>query len=78
MTSSLIALLSLFFPIVTLAEATSFIIILIFIVVNLSLIFLKKQIPKPEGVRTFPVFIPIVGLLLCGWFLVYRIYAFAL
>ena len=76
LTSFFIALLSLFFPIVPLAEATSFVIILIFMVVNLSLIFLKKQIPNPKGVRTFPVFIPYVGLLLCGWFLVYRIYAF--
>jgi len=76
LTSSIIVLLAIFFPIVPLAEATSFIIIFIFLVVNLSLIFLKKQIPKPEGVKTFPVFIPIIGLLLCGWFLFYRIYAY--
>ena len=76
LTSSLIILLSLFFPIVPLAEATSFIIILVFLMVNLSLIFLKKQIPKPEGVPSVPVFIPIIGLLLCAWFLSYRIYIF--
>lgn len=76
LTSSLIAILSLFFPIVPLAEATSFVIILIFMIVNVSLVFLKKEYPKPEGVRTFPVFIPYVGLLLCVWFLFYRIYAF--
>ena len=76
LTSSLIAILSLFFPIVPLAEATSFIIILLFLIVNLSLIFLKKRIPNPVGVRTYPVFIPMVGLLLCAWFLFYRIYSF--
>lgn len=76
LTSFFIALLALFFPIVPLAEATSFIIILIFIIVNLSLIVLKKKIPTPDGVKTYPVFIPIFGLLLCGWFLFYRIYSF--
>ncbi len=76
LTSSMIALLALFFPIVPLAEATSFIIIFIFLIVNLSLIFLKKQNPNPEGVRTVPVFIPIIGLILCSWFLLYRAYIF--
>jgi len=76
LTGGIIVLLALFFPIVPLAEATSFVIILIFLVVNLSLIFLKRQIPKPKGVRTIPVFIPVIGLLLCAWFLSFRIYTF--
>lgn len=73
--ASIIAILALFVSLVPLAEATSFIIILLFFFTNLSLYFIKKEKPNPTGVRIFSQFVPIMGMLLCGMFMAYRIWA---
>ncbi|HKJ76114.1 MAG TPA: amino acid permease [Gammaproteobacteria bacterium] len=65
--------LALAFPLVRLAEATSFINLLVFCVVNLSLWVLKGRAPRPEGVRVFPRWVPLVGFLASAGFLVGRI-----
>ena len=62
----LILVLALWLPLVALAKATSFIILLVFTVVNLSLCRLKlRGEPTPEGVVNYPIVIPAVGFLLC-------------
>ena len=65
--------LALAFPLVHLAEATSFINLLVFCVVNLSLWFIKGRAPRPEGVRVFPRWVPAVGFLASGGFLIGRV-----
>jgi APA family basic amino acid/polyamine antiporter len=54
--------LALWLPLVTLAKATSFLILVVFTLVNLSLIRVKRRAPKPEGVKCYPLWVPGVGL----------------
>lgn len=61
--SVLIILLALNFSLVSLGTASVFILIVVFILCNLSLIVLKRRNPHPEGVRTFPMFVPILGFI---------------
>ena len=48
-------------PMVTLAEMTSFIIMIVFALINLALIKIKQKQPQPEGVRVFSAWIPRLG-----------------
>ncbi|MFH1284060.1 MAG: amino acid permease [Candidatus Peregrinibacteria bacterium] len=57
-------IIALCFPITTLANATSFIILSVFVLVNLSLWVLKKKTPRPPDVPHYPVIIPISGFFL--------------
>lgn len=64
----LIALLvlgfALWLPLLTLAKLTSLITLLIFIAMNAALWQLKRREPQPPGVKTYPLWVPVVGLLL--------------
>lgn len=55
---------ALWLPLVTLAKLTSFAILLVFVLVNLSLIRIRKVQPVPPQVRIYPVWVPYGGLLL--------------
>jgi len=57
----------------TLAESTSLIILVIFALVNLSLWFVKKQYPAPEGILVIPAWLPMGGFIVSGGFVVSRI-----
>jgi amino acid transporter len=46
-----------------LAEMTSMLILAVFVLVNLSLIVIKKRQPLPEGARSWPLWVPVAGLL---------------
>jgi basic amino acid/polyamine antiporter, APA family len=61
LTVSLMILFALSLPMVTLAEMTSYLILLVFVLVNLALIKIKKRHPKPEGVRVFSPWLPRLG-----------------
>jgi len=68
--------LALWFPLTTLARSTSTIILVVFSLVNLSLIVVKfrKLVPvHDDGVR-FPMIIPIIGFLSCVAFLGFQGY----
>jgi amino acid transporter len=54
---------ALWLPLVTLAELTSFAILLVFVLVNLSLIAIKRNQPPPPGIRVYPIWVPYGGLL---------------
>ncbi|MDH3343424.1 MAG: APC family permease, partial [Gammaproteobacteria bacterium] len=49
------------FPMVTLAEITSSLILIVFALINLALIKIKKKQPAPDGVRVFSVWVPRLG-----------------
>lgn len=57
-------LLSTYFPIVTLAQSSSFLIFIIFTLVNVSLIVIKRKDPHPKGIRTYPIIIPAIAIIL--------------
>jgi len=54
---------ALWLPLVTLAKLTSFAILIVFVLVNLSLIAIKRHQPPPPDIRIYPVWVPIGGLL---------------
>jgi amino acid transporter len=54
---------ALLLPLVTLARTTSFLLLIVFGLVNLSLILVKFKQPSVENIRTYPVIIPVLGLL---------------
>lgn len=57
-------LLSTYFPIVTLAQSSSFLIFIIFTLVNVSLLIIKRKDPHPKGIRTYPIMIPAIAIIL--------------
>ena len=57
----------------TLAEATSLIMLVVFSLVNLSLLKVKRKHPKPEGLIVFPLIIPLLGFLVSAGFVVLEI-----
>lgn len=59
----IVFILSALFPILTLAQSTSFMIFIIFILVNASLIRIKLQDPNPKDIRTYPIAVPIIAII---------------
>jgi amino acid transporter len=57
----------------TLAEATSLIMLVVFSLVNLSLLHVKRKHPEPEGLIVFPLIIPLLGFLVSAGFVVLEI-----
>jgi len=52
----------------SLAQATSLIMLVVFSLVNLSLIHVKRKHPKPEGLIVIPLIIPLLGFLVSAAF----------
>lgn len=74
--ATIILLLALLFPVEHLARTTSFIVLVMFVLVNLALIRIKKSDPVPENVRVYSVWIPVVGALLCFSLIIFQVYHF--
>ena len=66
LSTAIVILLALWFPITVLAETTSFLMLIVFTLVNLALVILKRRNPRPDGVWVFPGWIPVVGFLVSG------------
>jgi APA family basic amino acid/polyamine antiporter len=63
---------ALWLPLVTLAKLTSFAILVVFVLVNLSLIRIKKIQEAPANVRVYPAWVPYGGLVLAMVLLVFQ------
>lgn len=61
----LVLCLALWFPLVTLAKVTSFIILIVFALVNASLWRIKRVEPRPAGVRVYPAWVSVAGVIVC-------------
>lgn len=72
--TSIIVILALWLPLLTLAETTSFITLLVFAMVNLSLWRVKRREPPPAGIRVYPLWLPVAGTLACLAFVVFKLY----
>ena len=59
---------------VALAKATSFIILLVFALINLSLVRVKRRLPVAEGVRVYPMCLPVAGFLSCTALLAFQLF----
>jgi APA family basic amino acid/polyamine antiporter len=61
----IVVLLSLLLPILSLAKATSFIVLTVFVLVNVSLLAIKRRYPLPDGIRPVPIWLPVLAALAC-------------
>jgi len=68
-----ILILSLLFHLVFLAQITSYIVLSVFALVNLSLIKIKSSNPHPENVKVYSPWIPVAGLLTTVLFILIEI-----
>ena len=64
LTGLLLFLLATSFPLLTLAQSSSFLIFIVFTLVNISLLIIKRRDPHPKGIRTYPLFVPIIAIIL--------------
>ena len=55
--------LALWFPLETLAKGTSYLILIVFALVNASLISIKRRQPSVEGILNVPIWVPVAGLI---------------
>lgn len=74
LSAAVILLLALLFELKALAEATNYILILVFLMINLALWRIKQRSPDPAGVRTYPKAVPIIGFLLNLAVLVFQLF----
>lgn len=65
---------ALWLPLITLAKIASFVMLIIFAMVNCSLILIKIRAPKPKGIKTFPFLVPVLGALLCVTILLWQVF----
>ncbi len=74
--TAIVMTLSLCFPLVGLAEATSFLILIIFSVLNVALIIIKTRGDSAaQDSKIYPVWLPYVALISCLGILVFKIFA---
>jgi basic amino acid/polyamine antiporter, APA family len=73
--AGIILLLAASLPLESLAKATSYIVLIVFTLVNMALILIKRRDPRPKGVTLFPLWLPVSGLLLCLSLIAVEIYA---
>ncbi len=71
--TAFIAAMALWLPLVTLAKATSFIILTVFALINLSLWRTKRRDPRPVGIRTYSSWVPITGFVISAGFVLFQI-----
>ena len=55
----------LFVPLISLASLTSLALLMVFILVNLALIQIKRTTSAPAAVMVYPMWVPVMGVLSC-------------
>ena len=70
--TGLVLLFAMWLPLLSLAKLTSFIILIVFALINLSLWQIKIRAPQPEDIRTVPLWVPVVGFFFSGAFVLYQ------
>lgn len=60
---ALVLLLALALPLLSLAKGTSAMVLIVFTLINVSLIRIKLSEPSPDGVRPLPMAVPVIGAL---------------
>ena len=70
-----VLVLALWLPLVTLAKSTSFLVLIVFTLMNLSLLRIKLRDPHPEGIRVVPQWVPAGGIIASLGLLLFQLYA---
>jgi APA family basic amino acid/polyamine antiporter len=76
--TGMVLLFAMWLPLVSLAKLTSFIILVVFTLINLSLWQIKIRAPQPEEIRTVPLWVPVVGFFFSVTFVLYQIAVYLL
>ncbi len=71
---SLLLAAALLLPLVTLAQITSFLLLIVFGLVNLALIFLKRRQPYATNIQTYPVMVPLLGLIFSFGIVIFEVF----
>ena len=72
-----VLLLALWFPLVWLAKATSTILLVVYALVNLSLIMVKRHNPDPDGEGPrYASWLPVLGFVTCVMFVIFHAISF--
>lgn len=71
-----VLIFTLWLPIITLASLTSFFIFIIFTLMNIALIKIKLQDPNPVNIISYPIYIPIIGVVLNVILLLIQLFSF--
>ncbi len=72
--TALLLALALAFPLVTLAQTTSAITLIIFALINVALFRVKLRDPNPEGVYLVPIWVPVIGFIVSLGFVLPRFF----
>ncbi len=56
---------ALWLPLVRLAQLTSLVTLIVFALINLALLRLKRAAPHPQGIVRYPLWVPVIGFTLC-------------
>lgn len=73
LSAGVILILALLFDLENLAEATNYILIVVFIAINAALWRIKQKDPNPDGIRTYPQAVPVIGDVLSLAVLVFQV-----
>jgi amino acid transporter len=74
-TAGIVLVLALWLPLVTLAKSTNFLVLVVFSLVNLSLLRIKWRDPHPAGLRVMPQWIPAGGIVASLGLLLFQVIA---
>ena len=74
-TAGVVLVLALWLPLVTLAKSTSFLVLIVFSLVNLSLLRIKRRDPHPQGLRVIPRWVPAGGIIASLGLLLFQVFA---
>lgn len=72
--TAIVLTLALWLPLMTLAKATSLVILVVFALINLSLVRIKRRQPRPPGIKIYPAWIPLAGFLSTTGFVLFQVY----
>lgn len=75
--TAVVVVLALAVPLVTLAEATSLLTLVVFALVNLALLRIKRRGPGPRGVLALPLVIPLAGFVISAGFVLFALASLA-
>lgn len=73
LTIILMLTLTLLFPLISLAQLTSFTVLSVFALVNAALILIKRRGPTPQSATAIPVWVPWLGMITCILLTIYQI-----
>jgi len=65
--------LALWFPLEALAKGTSYLVLIVFALVNAALILIKRSRPAPQGVLNNPLWVPVTGFITCASLVVFQL-----